>query len=606
MEMRRKFGVPLKIAVLIAVLALLVAGCGQPAAPASEEMAEEPAEETTSVEGVMDVPREQTLIVGWWGSDEFEESEIYTPFAIGGDYQRGLNVIYEGMAYWNAFRDETVMWQAESFDYNDDYTELTISLRPEVMWSDGTPFTAHDVVYTINHLIEIGGEVRFGNEVQQYTEGAVAADDHTAVITLKFPFPRYHDRFFVWKWDSGAFPIMPKHIFEGQDWATFTHYDIEKGWPVTTGPLKVVYSSPQQKMFDRRDDWWAVESGLTDELNMERVMFVVGGTDQTRLIELVTSNQIDITELQGASIRMAVERNEKVTAHYGRQAPYGYVDWWAQALWLNNEKPPYDDVHVRWGISYLIDRQQIADIAYEGLTSPNPMPYPPYPGLEQYTESISDLLEEYNTNEYNPEKAAAHLEAAGYSMNDDGMWADADGNTIKVPVESWFAWNAPGEVLVEQLKRGGIEAELTTPPDAWDRFVSKTYTAFPAGHTGSLKEPYEALNLYTCGKEGGPAANWASNQALWCNEAFDEVVLEMSRVHPEDTETMKALFRQAMEIWLPELPAVMLFNWKHNMAMNQTYWENWPTVDSKDGEYVNEAPQLLGFHLVLLHLEPAE
>jgi hypothetical protein len=40
--------------------------------------------------------------------------------------------------------------------------------------------------------------------------------------------------------------------------------------------------------------------------------------------------------------------------------------------------------------------------------------------------------------------------------------------------------------------------------------------------------------------------------------------------------------------------------------MNQTYWENWPTVDSKDGEYVNEAPQLLGFHLVLLHLEPAE
>ena len=40
------------------------------------------------------------------GSNEFEESEIYTPFAIGGDYQRGLNVVYEGMAYWNAFRDE--------------------------------------------------------------------------------------------------------------------------------------------------------------------------------------------------------------------------------------------------------------------------------------------------------------------------------------------------------------------------------------------------------------------------------------------------------------------------------------------------------------------
>ena len=361
MEKRRKFRGQLKIAMLLAVLALLVVGCAQEAAPASESMAEDSASDTTSESGVKDVPREQTLIIGWWGSDEFEESEIYTPFAIGGDYQRGLNVIYEGMAYWNAFRDETVMWQAKSFDYNDDYTELTISLRPEVMWSDGTPFTAHDVVYTLSHLMEIGGEVRFGNEVKQYTKDVVAVDDHTVLISLNFTFPRYHDRFFVWKWDSGAFPIMPKHIFEGQDWATFTHYDIEKGWPVTTGPLEVVYSSPQQKMFDRRDNWWAVESGLTDALNMERVMFVVGGTDQTRLIELMTSNQIDITELQGSSIRMAVERNEKVTAHYGRQAPYGYVDWWAQALWLNNEKPPYDNADVRWGISYLIDRVKISN-----------------------------------------------------------------------------------------------------------------------------------------------------------------------------------------------------------------------------------------------------
>ena len=237
MEKRRKFREHLRIVVLLALAALLVAACAQGAAPASEEMSE-PAADTTSVEGVKDVPRESTLIVGWWGSDEFEESEIYTPFAIGGDYQRGLNVIYEGMAYWNAFRDETVMWQARSFDYNDDFTELTISLRPEVKWSDGTPFTAHDVAYTINHLIEIGGEVRFGNEVRQYTKEAVAVDDHTALITLNFSFPRYHDRFFVWKWDSGAFPIMPKHIFEGQDWATFTHYDIEKGWPVTTGPSR--------------------------------------------------------------------------------------------------------------------------------------------------------------------------------------------------------------------------------------------------------------------------------------------------------------------------------------------------------------------------------
>lgn len=609
-----------KFAVMLLVLALLVAACGQAAPPAPVQAPTEapaaaptqpPAAPTeapaaSAPTGLKEVPRNRTLVLAWWGDGQFVDDQVYTPFAIGGDYQKGLNLVYEGMAYWNAFKDETIMWQAESVEYNSDFTELTIHLRPEVTWSDGTPFTAEDVAYTINQLKELGAKVRHGSEVQQVTKEATVVDPQTVHITLNYPYPRYFDRFFTWKWDSGAFPIMPKHIFEGQDWSSFTHFDIAKGWPVTTGPLKVVFSSPRQKIFDRRDDWWAVKAGLTQPIAMERVVNVATGGDPSVLTELMVKNEIDITHLGPDSARAAVEKNPKVTTHYGRRPPYGYTDWWSQALWLNNETSPFDNPDVRWGISYFIDRQQIIDFAWEGLNEPNPMPYPPYPGLKKYTESIKDLLEQYNTNEYNPEKGAAHLEKAGYSKNSAGMWVDAKGETLKVPLISWTQWNAGAQVLVEQLKRAGIDATMTTPPDGWDQFIQRTYTAFPAGHTGSLKEPYDALNLYTCGKEGGPAANWASNQSKWCNPEFDKVVLEMSKVHPDDTEQMMKLFRQAMEIWLPELPSVQLFNWMHNFAMNETYWTNWPTTESEDGEYVNEASQLLGFHLVLIHLKPAQ
>jgi peptide/nickel transport system substrate-binding protein len=255
----------------------------------------------------------------------------------------------------------------------------------------------------------------------------------------------------------------------------------------------------------------------------------------------------------------------------------------------------------------LLDRDQIIDIAFLGIPDKRPVPFPSYPSLMAYEETIGDLLEQYPTNAYDPEKAAEHLTKAGYTKNDEGMWVDADGNTLKVVIDGWPYMSAYGEVAVEQLRRGGIDAEWTLPPDAWDRFIQYTYTAFPAGLTGSLKDPYNGLNQFTCGKTGGPAGNWNSNNARWCNPEYDEIVLQMAQTDPADFDAMQPLYRQAMEIWLRELPSPPMFDWMHHFAMNETYWTNWPTVDNeKDGQYVNEASQLISFLMVLTHLEPAQ
>jgi ABC-type oligopeptide transport system substrate-binding subunit len=63
---------------------------------------------------------------------------------------------------------------------------------------------------------------------------------------------------------------VPKHVFEGQDWTSFKHFDTAKGWPVTTGPWQVVESSLQQKVFERRPSWWAAEQKFVTMPQVER------------------------------------------------------------------------------------------------------------------------------------------------------------------------------------------------------------------------------------------------------------------------------------------------------------------------------------------------
>lgn len=89
----------------------------------------------------------------------------------------------------------------------------------------------------------------------QFMQEARATDPNTVVVRFKVPSPRFY-YFMTYKYDIGVY-IVPKHIFQGQDWTTFRHFDVAKGWPITTSPWKVVFSSPEQKIIDRWDEWWA-------------------------------------------------------------------------------------------------------------------------------------------------------------------------------------------------------------------------------------------------------------------------------------------------------------------------------------------------------------
>src|SRR5262249_31409961 len=116
------------------------------------------------------------------------------------------------------------MWLAESYEFSPDFKRLTIKTRPGISWSDGKPFSAEDVAFTLNTLRDLGPKVRWGVDVQQAVEKATATDPDTVVIDFKIPAPRFFF-FMTYKYDIGVY-IVPKHIFEGQDWTTFKHFDL--------------------------------------------------------------------------------------------------------------------------------------------------------------------------------------------------------------------------------------------------------------------------------------------------------------------------------------------------------------------------------------------
>ena len=546
--------------------------------------------------------RNRTLILVWSGSREgrWVDFELWNPYAIGSNHQNGPNLLYEPLAYYSAFADKTYMWLAESYAFTPDFKRLTIKTRSGISWSDGKPFSAEDVAFTLNSLKELGPKVRWGVDVQNAMDKATATDANTVVVDFKIPSPRFFF-FMTYKYDIGVY-IVPKHIFEGKDWPAFKHFDIAAGQPVTTGPWKVVEASLQQKVLDRRAEWWAAKAGLAPMPAMERViMLPFLGEQQTA--QAIIRNDIDVgTGMQPATHKTVYAANPKVISHTGHNPPYGYVDWWPISLWVNNERPPFNDKDIRWALSYYINRQQLIDVAYLGASQTSLLPLPDYPPLRPYFDVVKDLLAKYNTNEFNRAKGDALLTAKGYRKGADGIWADAQGKKLDLDIIGFGAsGSAMGPVLSEMLKRAGVNASMALPPDFDNRFQKGEYTGAIYGHGGSVNEPYATLRLYQGASVAVPGAHQA-NFARWKNAEYDKLVDECFSIDPRDVDKLKANFRKAMEIWLPELPDIQLVQNFHRIPMNTTYWTNWPTAENP---YVNGASWHLTHAMVLWNLKPA-
>ena len=144
-----------------------------------------------------------------------------------------------------------------------------------------------------------------------------------------------------------------------------------------------------------------------------------------------------------------------------------------------------------------------------------------------------------------------------------------------------------GPVSTEQLKRQGVDASFSLPPDFYDRFQKGDYTRRPLRswrerqrsllHASSLPDVTRAV-------PGGHQVNFSK----WKNEEYDKIVDEVAVTDIEDKAKLdRALPARRWRSGCPDLPDIPLVqNWYHRIPMNTTYWTGWPT---EQNPYVNGA-----------------
>lgn len=597
----------------VASAGVLVAACGAQA-PAAAPAAEAPAageaapaaEAPAAVEagGIKEVPRNRTLILMWAGTDgQYTDVGLANGYATGSkNGHRAVAGSFEPLFYFSAFANETIPWLATGAEYNEDFTELTVTIREGVEWSDGTPFTANDVAYTFQMLKDNAPLLRDSTIVRDWMESWEAVDDQTVVLKFFEPRPRFLFDKLYGKFDTGIWWV-PQHIFQDvEEVQGFGFWDVEKGWPVVTGPFNCVAWTPQQQVMDRRDDWWAAKIGFAELPQIERVIAIpVAGEE--RMSQMMINNEIDSSlDLRATTISQVVAQNPAVITHTGREKPYGYIDWWPTSMWFNHADGPFTDANVRWAVSYSIDREQMLDIALEGSGILTQLPFPYYAPLMPYIEAAAPLLEQYNTNEFNLEKAAERMAASGYEKDGDGFWVK-DGERVQASMTGWTIFNDIGPVIAEQLRRAGFEAEYSTPADNGTRISDGTQKIWLNGHGGSIADPFDTLQMYHS-RYFAPVGEPTSYNSRYQNTEYDALIDEMAKLQPSpDDPVYMDLYLKAVEIYLRDLIDAPIQQWLHRIPMNTTYWTNWPT---EDNNYVNGAFWHETVGLVFNNLQPTQ
>jgi peptide/nickel transport system substrate-binding protein len=323
---------------------------------------------------VGDVPRNETLVLTPWGDQPAQLANIdnwhpyLTPTVT---HQRDVMqfTINEMLFYTNLNTGELIPWQAVSYENAPDFMSSTIKLREGVEWADGTPFTSADVKFTLETLRNAPAEIPASAIFSEWVDTVDAPDPLTVVINYKKPAPRFvRDNLALGH--ENHYPTLPKHVWEGQDFLTFTNYDPAKGWPLGTGPYKLVSSTVQQELFDRRDDWWGVKTGFQDAPGPRRIALVPVSSDDA-MGQLHIANQIDGgRQLLIGTFEAARVQNPNLASWNTEGPNWGAPDGCDYSLVFNQLKEPWNDLNLRWAINSAIVRTS----ATRARTTPVPSP----------------------------------------------------------------------------------------------------------------------------------------------------------------------------------------------------------------------------------------
>ena len=437
---------------------------------------------------------------------------------------------------------------AESWEASADGKTWTYTLRPDLVWSDGTPLTANDVVYTFERILNGRYEQRnYGNYVRNITS-VTAPDDRTVVMTTRVPSP-IMERLAVY--------ILPEHVWSSVDAKavkSFANEPAEGETLVGSGPFLVVERRTGQFIRMVANDNYYKGRPKVDEL----VFRVYNNPDA--LGQALIKGEIDFASGLTADVFSTLEGQEGITTYAGSYSGFNELAFNMGAALVDGTpigdgNPHLQDQKVRLAISHAIDRQQMVDRILDGYGTPGSSIIPPL-----YT----TLHVDPGTQTYDPALANQILDDAGYAMGPDGVRVGPDGKPMSyrlfVRSDSDSSVKS-GEYFKSYLAAIGIDAQIK-PVDENALFEIIGRGEFDMFEWGWVVEPdpdYQ-LSTFTCAKrsyEDGGEVYADLSDSFFCDPEYD--ALYAAQAEETDQAARAEIVKQMQKIIYDAVPYVVTY-----------------------------------------------
>lgn len=414
----------------------------------------------------------------------------------------------------------------------EDNKNFIVHIDDAATWSDGTPVTADDVVYTalrlaspvigntamMYYVFEGVGDDGFVEEGAESIDGIQKVDDKTVQFTTKeeMPITTFENSY------ARYLLTLPKHVIEQYseeelstaDW--FNHPD------VVSGPFIVTdFDVDHYISYEANKDYWKGAPKI-DKLNIKIV-------DGSQLYAGLQSGEIDITQQTMSDIPQedyeSVEALDNVDVVYGSPVTN-------QSVFIQTKNVP--DVKVRQAMLYAIDRQQILEELLNGhgevvdgfLSSASPF----------YDDSLTPVS-------YDPEKAKALLEEAGWDGSQTIRFYVNSGDSTFVNAAS---------IIAAEWAAVGIKAEIQTVDFATLMSVAGTedYDVLAVQYTYAPVDPYPDV-AWLLGGEG----SWTGYSDDTLNDALTKSQLTSD---PEETKELFTVVDKKVQEDVPMFSAYVI------------------------------------------------
>lgn len=323
---------------------------------------------------------------------------------------------------------------AERWDYDPDTLTYTFYLAQGVTWHDGQPFTAEDVKFTYEAIMDPDNGSENAPNYEDVTDITVI-DDHTVSFTLSAVNTAFLEYM--------TMAILPQHLLEGEDMQTSDFFRA----PVGTGPYKL--------------ESWDVGQSITLVKNSD--YFAGAANIDTIVFKIVTDSNAKAMQLQTGELDLA-QVTPKDAASFEGKAGYTVYDMttsdYRGILYNFNNTYWQENGDLIPAISCAIDRQAIVDAVLlgRGEVAYSPLQRNIYndPDVERW--------------DYDPARAEQLLTEAGCTKDSEGFWqrnGQRIGFTINASPDDQVRIDM-AQAAAQQLRSIGLDVQAAIPAEGID------------------------------------------------------------------------------------------------------------------------------------------